>query len=926
MTTIEPDQKAIVQELYSRREGLDPQRRAVVEELAGRFGLSPGASGSWQPTMESFTADHPIASFLPRVGQGAVDAAKGAVSSIYHALVDPSTPEEAGLEGHPVPRMLKRLLIDPQIAEARKAIDLHNAAGLGGSPEAFGHGLASMVPVLGPIAAHFGERMASGEVPEAIGEFAFALAAPDLTNEGAGLVHRTALSTVGALREKARSFAQSATKASAFKTTEPIVDRFAKADTSATDKQTRINENAAVMNKEAQVAAAEKNAAIQAKQTGAEQAVAAKTTEQQSAIDLKNELARHEADIATEQQKAVYDKKVADQQSAHAQAVKEATEHNIAVDQAQQQAMALDGQLRQGSAELGQRVKDLEAKTKVEADEKYAPIHAATKGDGESLGDIAAGARGITESTIKGSSENIKQFRDIVRKAKDAEGNDFLDTLDSNMDVVEENPEDIVKLPYDQIHGYYSEIADKLAKDRGKMPGDVRQAMKQLGTLMRDAMIRIEERNGVGPQGRDASAYWASRQELLYGKKSAISQVRERVGVLDPEFLSEPFTKGKSAGVAIDRLKTLPTKHTAETNAIANLAGQLKESHATRKGMKIPKPKEMPVPPVAINPPSRTYAELKAAPGQSSASSLGLTDEIVRRNLGREVNPSELSLDRIKGTNPVIIDQGGRVAVGNISDHEHLMASLYPNTPLYDALSKAKVIRISTGNGTAGIDLPQQPTVAQFEAIKRIVDRNPQTEFALDFFDGTSDFYANPIYEIYKHYPELSRRTQLSGPNASFVKPKIITPRQIERPVAPTVQDLMASKAHAVRTTASNIGTLSKFDLAYPAEIVTGIVAGHPIIGALMHPLVKFGTAALLDHPAIVDWISKPVPADLGAIEKLPEPARAQIKANLKAIIDQERGAGRNLTVSPAVRRIIQAGTIPQNRREAMEALGRAPQ
>src|ERR1041385_4369479 len=38
--TVTPDKQEIVRELYSRRNALDPQKRAVVEELAARMGLS----------------------------------------------------------------------------------------------------------------------------------------------------------------------------------------------------------------------------------------------------------------------------------------------------------------------------------------------------------------------------------------------------------------------------------------------------------------------------------------------------------------------------------------------------------------------------------------------------------------------------------------------------------------------------------------------------------------------------------------------------------------------------------------------------------------------------------------------------------------------------------------------------------------------
>lgn len=80
MSAISPDQQAIVKELYSRRETLDPQRRAIVEELGNRIGLSAPVAP-------------PVQSDDRSAGQVAQDqtlaAAKGVISPITSAVAHP---------------------------------------------------------------------------------------------------------------------------------------------------------------------------------------------------------------------------------------------------------------------------------------------------------------------------------------------------------------------------------------------------------------------------------------------------------------------------------------------------------------------------------------------------------------------------------------------------------------------------------------------------------------------------------------------------------------------------------------------------------------------------------------------------------------------------------------------------------------------
>ena len=535
---------------------------------------------------------------------------------------------------------------------------------------------------------------------------------------------------VGAFKEKLRAVMRSAVGASPFKTTEPLLKKYGEAATAATEEQSAADTST----REANTSAIDKTQQ--------------KSRVQQAEYDKESAAARSKNRLSeTENQQAARDAKEAGEKK------KAAIQKNA-----------------EGSKKTGELTKDFEAKTKLEADEKYAPIHAATAGDpGVSLEEIAGGAKSIEKGAIKGSVENIKQFRDLVKKAKGAEGMDFLDNLDGTLseageiNVEAEGTEPPPMLKYDQLRGYSTELGQALAKGadvrHGGLPGDVRMAVKQLKAMIDDASQVIAERNGVGPQAKDASAYWSARQELLYDSDSALSQVRKRVGVLDPQFYSEPFTTGKAAGVAIDRLRKFPTRHTAEATTLADLAENLKKSHVEVKSTPSVKP---PKPPKAVADPE-------------------------------------------------------------------------PPKPLTTPLESRRVIA-----------QPDQPTVGDLK-----------------------DAWKQKIGAKADAFKEIHWRDPL----------------------------ILASSLAAIT------------DPVRAIEIAAGGIVGPKVLGAA------------LDIEGVKNWIARPVAGDVEAAMKLPEPARSALVKNLQQIIDQERAAGRPLTVSGPIQRLLSvSGVRPvTNRQEGLD-------
>jgi hypothetical protein len=570
------------------------------------------------------------------------------------------------------------------------------------------------------------------------------------------------LSKVGALRESTRAIAQGKVGASAYETTDKIVDKYNQDADAAKVKQAESDANVAKANADAQTAAQQKTA-----------------TNQQKVI-AKNESSMTQADIDTEQNTAATAKANMIQQEAHQAATQEATTHNQNVAQLKNQAATLDSQLREGSEQLGNDVVDLDKKLRQEGNGKYEAVRAKVGDDpGVPLSDIAAAAK-EAQGKLKGAPESIRQFNDLMRKGaadEDATGQMVngvkpepgtgLYKLMEDQGLLGE-PEN---LPFDQLQGYSSELGRKLAE--GGLPGDVYQAVKYLKEQVDAAKTEIAERNGAGLELQEADGFWNKYQDAFYDKDSAVANVRRRVGVLDPEYYSEPFTKGKAAGVGAAKLRAIPTQYADAVNALAATTERLRTAYGQRGALKIPSEKPLPTAPAPKATGPRAMATLQPIPGEVA--------------------------------------------------------------------------------------------------------------------------------------PQVTPRTQVPGP------------------AAPTVGEIMDTKAERARTQAYGMGRGSKYDVVTAAGALYALSQGH-LWTALAVPAIRFGIPALLKTDGFIDFISKPTAADLAAADKLPPAVRQQVKANIQTVINQTAAAHQPITVSPAIQAWIRtgaaAGTVT-NPREAKEALGR---
>ena len=253
-------------------------------------------------------------------------------------------------------------------------------------------------------------------------------------------------------------------------------------------------------------------------------------------------------------------------------------------------ASSLEESVNRGSAELGQRVVDLDKKLRAEGDAKYELVREQVGNDpGIPLEDMLHQVD-LAKSKLAGSAESIKQFQDLIKK-----GETYAKRLE--MPTEEEVPG---TLSFADVQGYSSELGRSLEK--GNLPGDVYQAISYLKEQMDMAKRTIAERNGAGALLADADHFWSKYRDLY--SRGAIGEVFENVTEkqLDTKYHADPFTKGKAGDAAVAKLKQLQGPNADSANAVADLARNLQSAHAqlqtTSTGTVKP-----------VSPPTRTVAE-----------------------------------------------------------------------------------------------------------------------------------------------------------------------------------------------------------------------------------------------------------------------------------------------------------------------------
>lgn len=330
-----------------------------------------------------------------------------------------------------------------------------------------------------------------------------------------------------------------------------------------------------------------------------------------------------------------------EQNAEHALAKAEVDERNAAATEKQTRRGELARNLKEGSAKLGQGIKQLDAQVRAEANAKYNTVRNKVANDiGTEASPVADAVRYARKNLIRGSEESIKQFTSILKREPSEEAMAALDAARNSSDPaarefakkydelsgIEEAADEGKPLKFEDWKGYSTELGEKLAK--GNLPDDVYRALKYVKEKVDLQKQIIADRNNAGAELADADNFFRRYMETFYDKPSAVAATLDAVGKFDPDYYASPFVRGKSAKIGIAALQ----KYSPE---LANLAQSLRGMDEEFKSLpKTAKLENYPEPPKPVEaPPKPKLEEPKQVP-KPKAPTVD-PQELKRKQLGR---------------------------------------------------------------------------------------------------------------------------------------------------------------------------------------------------------------------------------------------------------------------------------------------------
>jgi len=271
-------------------------------------------------------------------------------------------------------------------------------------------------------------------------------------------------------------------------------------------------------------------------------------------------------------------------------------------------------QVKEQSARLVERVRTVQRATKAKLDKSYAEIRKAAQGQSVPAADLRSAVE-TAQSKIKGSSESIKQFKDILSKAPEEDG--AVEYQGAQIpkghplyDVLTEGIEPAGPIAFDDLRGYYSELGEKLAP--GNLLPDVYQALKSLQESIGKMQENLATKAGVGAKFKTTQAAFHDYMQTFResaGPNHSGSPIAAALQAKDPAFAIKPLTAEESAG----RVRNMLTRFDPPVNGQGG-AGKLFDNFrdVTRQyeGIEEPKgvakalttPKPIPTAPKTLEP------------------------------------------------------------------------------------------------------------------------------------------------------------------------------------------------------------------------------------------------------------------------------------------------------------------------------------
>jgi hypothetical protein len=490
-----------------------PQPEGFWHSLGATFGLTPESIAAQKAQTDALQAKH---------GGGILGSIKGGIES---ALRSPQT------YGPPVAMAASAIQEAPALikkagAEQQMANDRLSQGDVGGylshqitAPAYLG--AAALSPVGGASVAKAGEQLGARNLPGAAGTVT------GLATQG--VVGSKLASGVGRVMEPAAPGALPSTGIvrGAIRGTFNMGPKMAaKAATEA------MSEHAGDV-----ASVAEKNATAQTEFNQASEAVKQKQAaiDQETAAANKAALAEHQADTAKVQ----------------------------AINEAGKDAVSRRGQLAQSvtqqATDLGAQVKSVEARVRGIGSAMYEDVARATEGDTVPATQLATDVHHAETSIIRGSTESIKQFRELIQKGEPQQvstsmgtatpGTPLYDTLVKTGAIDPAQP-----LGFRDLQGYYTELGQKM--QGAGVPGDVYRALKYVRESIGKQMQSMADAKGMGDQLQAAKAYWKKYQDTFHDMRPVSqggSPVARMLRAADPGYIAAPIL-GKASTRAVGQL------------------------------------------------------------------------------------------------------------------------------------------------------------------------------------------------------------------------------------------------------------------------------------------------------------------------------------------------------------------------------------
>lgn len=294
----------------------------------------------------------------------------------------------------------------------------------------------------------------------------------------------------------------------------------------------------------------------------------------------------------------------ADKQAAYEEAKKKTDELNQAQAEQVGRRAELAKKVDTDSAQFGTDVKALENKVRLEGRALYKPIDDALVDENGApetvpVHDVSDLVTHAEENILKGSSESIKQFREILQRAEDDAEPELKESeTDPRKYAYAAGSQGMEDFTFNDLQGYSSELGKAMM--RPGLAGDVYHALKYVRNGLKEQMYDMAERHDMGEQLTKADAFWKQYERTFHDMspvKRGGSPVAHIQRAVDPGYILDPLL-GKAGTRAISLIRKYDP-------ALADRAGQLVKDY--REMQELPKKikvAESPEPPKLAEPPS----------------------------------------------------------------------------------------------------------------------------------------------------------------------------------------------------------------------------------------------------------------------------------------------------------------------------------